>query len=83
MVTRISSKGRIVLPAQLRRQDCIEPGQRFEVERIATGEYRLKRIGGRRNKGLVELLLACPEKGWLEPRERTQTTAEIQTPQLG
>jgi AbrB family looped-hinge helix DNA binding protein len=83
MVTRVSSKGQIVLPAEFRQQDQIEPGQRFEVERIDAGEYRLKRLAGRRNEGLVKLLLACPVKGWFEPMDRTQTTDDIQVPRLG
>ena len=37
MVTRISSKGQIVLPAELRQIDGIEPGQEFEIERIDRG----------------------------------------------
>ena len=83
MVTTVSSKGQIVLPAQLRQQDQIEPGQQFEVERIDSGEYRLKRLAGRRNEGLVKLLLACPVKGWFEPMDRTQTTDDIRIPRLG
>ena len=34
MRTRVSSKGQIVLPAELRQQDAIEAGQEFEVERL-------------------------------------------------
>ena len=83
MVTRVSSKGQIVLPAQFRQQDGIEPGQRFEVERIDAGEYRLKRLAGRRNEGLVKLLLACPVKGWFQPVERTETTDDVPIPHLG
>src|SRR5271154_519989 len=59
MITTVSSKGQIVLPAAIRRQDAIKPGQEFEVERIDEGEYLLKRTKGRRNQGLVKLLLAC------------------------
>lgn len=43
MSTRISSKGQIVLPAEFRQMDRIEPGQVFEVERLDRGEYRLVR----------------------------------------
>jgi AbrB family looped-hinge helix DNA binding protein len=64
MKTTVSSKGQIVLPAEIRRQDCIEAGQEFEVERLDRGEYRLKRKERLRNDGLVKLLLACPVKGW-------------------
>ncbi|MBA2301045.1 MAG: AbrB/MazE/SpoVT family DNA-binding domain-containing protein [Acidobacteria bacterium] len=37
MKTTVSSKGQIVLPAELRQLDTIEAGQEFEVERIAAG----------------------------------------------
>jgi AbrB family looped-hinge helix DNA binding protein len=64
MKTIISSTGQIVLPAAIRQQDGIEPGQEFEGQRIDQGEYLLKRTKRRRNEGLVRLLLACPVKGW-------------------
>ena len=43
MKTTVSSKGQIVLPAELRQQDDVEPGQEFDVERLDRGEYRLVR----------------------------------------
>jgi AbrB family looped-hinge helix DNA binding protein len=43
MKTTVSTKGQIILPAELRQQDGIEPGQEFDVERIDRGEYRLVR----------------------------------------
>ena len=62
MKATVSTKGRIVLPAEIRQQDGIEPGQVFEIERTAQGEYRLARISPPRNQGLLDWLLACPEK---------------------
>jgi AbrB family looped-hinge helix DNA binding protein len=50
MTTRVSTKGQIVLPAEFRQQDRIEPGQEFDVERIDAGEYRLVRRGQRPKK---------------------------------
>ena len=67
MKCTVSSKGRIALPAELRRQDGIEPGQTFEIERIDYGDYRLVRTELGRNLGLVDALLACPEKDWFQP----------------
>jgi AbrB family looped-hinge helix DNA binding protein len=83
MKITVSSKGQIVLPAAIRRQDRIEAGQEFEVERLDRGEYRLKREEQRRNEGLVKLLLACPVKGWFRPMDRTETTDDIRVPGLG
>lgn len=71
--TTVSSKGQIVLPAQLRRRDRIEAGQPFEVERVDRGEYRLKRSAPRPSEGVVDWLLACPEKGFFVPIESEST----------
>lgn len=71
--TTVSSKGQIVLPAELRQQDRIEPGQEFDVERLDRGEYRLVRRTARPNEGLVDWLLACPEKGYFVPIESEST----------
>ena len=67
MRARISSKGQIVLPAEVRRQDQVEAGQEFEIERLDRGDYRLVRRGSRPNEGVVDWLLACPEKGFFVP----------------
>ena len=82
MKTTVSTKGQIILPAEIRQRDHIEPGQEFEVERIDRGEYRLKRKERRRNEGLVTLLLTCPVKGWFRPLDRTETTDNIAAPKL-
>ncbi|MBI4522301.1 MAG: AbrB/MazE/SpoVT family DNA-binding domain-containing protein [Deltaproteobacteria bacterium] len=82
MKTTVSTKGQIILPAEIRQRDAIEPGQEFEVERIDRGEYRLKRKERRRNEGLLKLLLACPVKGWFKPMDRRETTAHIKVPKL-
>ena len=73
MKTAVSTKGQIVLPAEIRQQDGIEPGQMFEIERIDRGEYRLVRLAPPRNEGLLDWLLACPEKGYFVPIESEST----------
>ena len=67
MKTVVSSKGQIVLPASIRRQDHIKPGQQFDVERIDRGEYRLCLREPAPNQGLTDWLLACPEKDYFVP----------------
>ncbi len=64
MKTTMSTKGQIVLPAELREADGIEPGEQFEVERIGPDEYRLTRLAPPANAGVVDWLLACPEHDW-------------------
>ena len=63
----------MILPAEIRRQDGIEPGDEFEIERIGNGEYRLLRHSSSRNQGLLNWLLACPEKGFFVPIESEST----------
>jgi AbrB family looped-hinge helix DNA binding protein len=75
MKTTVSSKGQIVLPAELRQQDRIMPGQEFEVERLDRGDYRLVRRSTRPNEGLVDWLLSCPEKDYFVPVESESTEA--------
>ena len=67
MKTTMSSKGQIILPAELRQLDRIKPGQEFDVERLDRGEYRLVRLAARPNDGAVDWLLACPAKGFFVP----------------
>jgi AbrB family looped-hinge helix DNA binding protein len=73
MKTRVSSKGQLVLPAELRQKDGIKPGQQFDVERIDRGEYRLVRQESPDNEGLVDWLLACPAKGYFVPIQSEST----------
>jgi AbrB family looped-hinge helix DNA binding protein len=73
MKTRVSSKGQIVLPAEFRQKDNIKPGQQFDVERIDRGKYRLIRQEAPPNEGLIDLLLACPVKGYFVPIESDST----------
>lgn len=75
MQTIVSSKGQVVLPAVLRERDRIAAGQKFDIERLEAGEYLLKRRPVPDNEGLVDWLLACPEKDWFEslPSESTDS----------
>lgn len=49
-------------------------GEEFEVERLGPGDYRLIRRSPPRNRGLVDLLLRCPEKGYFVPVSRNRPT---------
>ena len=75
MKTTVSSKGQIVIPAELRKQDRIKPGDEFAVERVDRGEYRLVRCTSTPNDGVVDWLLACPEKGFFVSIESASTDA--------
>jgi AbrB family looped-hinge helix DNA binding protein len=71
--TTVSTKGQLVLPAELRRRDDVRPGQEFEVQRVDRGEYRLLRLAPPPNGGVVDWLLACPDKGYFVPIESEST----------
>lgn len=73
MNTVMSSKGQIIIPAEFRRQDKIEAGQAFDIERVDTGQYRLTATAPPKNQGLVDTLLSCPVKGWFAPIESEST----------
>ena len=75
MKTTVSSKGQIVLPAEFRQMDSIEPGQEFEVERLDRGDYRLVRSVAPPNEGAIDWLLACPQKNFFVPIESESTDA--------
>ena len=73
MKTTVSSKGQIVLPAEFRQLDHVEPGQEFDVERLDRGEYRLTRRNARPNEGVIDWLLACPRKDFFVPIDSEST----------
>jgi AbrB family looped-hinge helix DNA binding protein len=73
MRTRVSSKGQIVIPLEIRDQDQIEAGQEFDLERLDRGEYRLRRRTPPANEGVVDWLLACPDKDFFVPVESEST----------
>jgi AbrB family looped-hinge helix DNA binding protein len=75
MKTTISSKGQIVLPAEFRQVDRVEPGQQFDVERVDCGEYRLVRRATPPNIGAIDWLLACPQKDFFVPIDSESTDA--------
>lgn len=75
MKTTVSSKGQTVLPAELRQRHQIQPGQEFDVERLRRGEYRLVRRPEHQSEGLVDWLLACPEKDFFVPVESDSANA--------
>lgn len=70
----MSTKGQVVLPAELRERDGLDAGQVFDVERLDRGVYRLV-ARPRVNEGVVDWLLSCPEKGYFVPVASESTDA--------
>jgi hypothetical protein len=53
--------------------DRLHPGEVFDVERLESGKYLLTRKSPPPNQGLVDLLVACPLKGWFESVDSEST----------
>jgi hypothetical protein len=51
----------------------VEAGQEFEIERLKRGDYRLVSRASRPNEGVIDWLLACPEKGVFVPVDSEST----------
>ncbi|MFV0337061.1 MAG: AbrB/MazE/SpoVT family DNA-binding domain-containing protein [Chthoniobacterales bacterium] len=64
----MSQKGQVVLPASLRTQLDLHPGDDFEIFLEDDGTIMLRRISQPPNSGLIEHLLSSP--GELEIPER-------------
>ena len=77
--TTVSTKGQIVLPAAIRRQDRIRHGQLFDIDREGPGVYRFVRRETKGSAGLVDWLTSCPEKDWFVPvaGERTDELPDL------
>ena len=73
MKTVVSSKGQIVLPAEFRHLDRVEPGQEFDIERLDRGDYRLIRREAPPNQGAIDWLVSCPQKGYFVPVDSEST----------
>ncbi|MGH2862527.1 MAG: AbrB/MazE/SpoVT family DNA-binding domain-containing protein [Gaiellaceae bacterium] len=73
MKTTISTKGQLILPAELREADGIAPGEQFDVERVGAGEYRLTRLAPPPNLGVVGWLRSCPSTDWFTPVQSEST----------
>jgi len=73
MNTQLSSKGQIVLPVEIRDVDQLTPGQVFEIERVAAGEYLLKRVREPGKPGLMQWLKECPSTDWFREVESEST----------
>ena len=60
MTTVLSQKGQIVLPVPIRQKLHLSAGDDFEVAIEDDDTITLRRIFQPANRGLVDLLLACP-----------------------
>jgi AbrB family looped-hinge helix DNA binding protein len=69
MTTVLSQKGQIVLPVPVRERLQLVPGDDFEVSVEDEDTITLRRISHPANRGLADLLAACPAPFNVPPRE--------------
>lgn len=69
MLTVLSQKDRIILPLAVRQQLHPSPGDVFEVDVEDGHTLTFRRFAQPANRGLVDLLLACPSPFEVPPRE--------------
>ena len=80
MTTILNANGLLEIPEVFRKTDTLKPGQRCDIERVSKGEYRVSvkdEATVEPEKSWVDILLACPVKGWYEPSERRETTDDL------
>lgn len=70
MTTVLSQKGQIVLPLPVREQMELSPGDDFEIAIEDEDTITLRRVSNPANRGLVDLLLACPAPFKIPAREK-------------
>ena len=75
VTTVLSQKGQIVLPVPVRQQLGLSAGDDFEVVIEDEDTITLRRVSQPANRGLVDLLLACPAPFEVPARESDDTAA--------
>jgi len=73
MTTVLSNKGQVVLPAAVRDQLGLAPGEDFEVFVEDEDTIVLRRVSQPANRGLVKHLRACPFPFDVPSREKDDT----------
>jgi len=69
MITVLSEKGQITLPESMREKLHLVAGEDFEISIEDEDTISLRRVSLPANRGLVDLLLACPAQFQIPERE--------------
>jgi bifunctional DNA-binding transcriptional regulator/antitoxin component of YhaV-PrlF toxin-antitoxin module len=72
MTTTLTIKGTVALPRKLLRQQKVRAGDHLEIIAAADepGVIELRRIPRESDPSWVDVLLACPVKGWMQRMPR-------------
>lgn len=81
MTTILTANGLLEIPEEFRKADALKPGQHCDIERVGSGDYRLRvslpEATEKPKESLVSLLRSCPVKGFFTPMTRTETTDDL------
>jgi len=69
MQTVLSTKGQIIIPAELREKARLCPGEKFNIVE-KNGKIILSPVKKRRNQGLVKHLQSCPHELVIPARDK-------------
>ena len=69
MKTVLSTKGQIILPAELREKGRFYPGEEFHVHEKG-GKIILSPVKRKRNEGLLKHLRSCPHELAMPARDK-------------
>ena len=81
MTATLKANGVLVLPRKLLKQHRLRAGDKFEInaDPDEPGVFELRLMPRKGKRSLVDVLLACPVKGWMqrmprriEPRRRVR-----------
>ena len=70
MRTTLSTKGQIILPAEIREKGRFFPGEEFDIHE-KNGKIILSPVKKGRNKGLVKHLRSCPHELVIPARDQS------------
>jgi AbrB family looped-hinge helix DNA binding protein len=72
VTTSVSAEGAVTIPPGLRKRKRIRPGDDFEVleDEDDPSIIILRKKLSKANAGLVDHLLACPDKNWFKPTRK-------------
>jgi hypothetical protein len=78
VTTTLNAEGLLEFPEEIRRIDeSLKPGQRFEIERVGPGDFRMRVVTGEAGAGKswLDWLRECPEKNWMKEPDRSEMTS--------
>jgi len=79
MTTTVTANGAVVLPRKVRQEKKLRVGDELEVltDEDEPNVIMLRRVQKSPNEGLLEVLRACPVKGFRIPSRSTELPRDV------